>query len=192
MRFTHRFHSIVPMLLAVSLAACERGVDAIAGVESEPTFAATATSSSTGKFGTEYYGNWCGPSWSGGVTGLIGTAAPIDNLDRACKDHDLAYDKADKTWAPKYAAANWFTKFSVCSSWKTDYTTANNTLARVARNLPGVTLLIASMQAGQTPDVWGYNSNTFGPMPRTALQRDTFRNNVVAVNALQLFKKPAC
>lgn len=32
----------------------------------------------------EIYGNWCGPGHSG-------PEAPIDNLDKACKQHDLCY-----------------------------------------------------------------------------------------------------
>jgi RHS repeat-associated protein len=44
------------------------------------------------------YGNWCGPNWSGGWWNSqhnweMGYAAPIDNLDAACRVHDIVYDK---------------------------------------------------------------------------------------------------
>ncbi|MED4784631.1 phospholipase [Brevibacillus choshinensis] len=32
------------------------------------------------------YGNWCGP-------GCSGPGAPIDDIDRCCKRHDLCYEK---------------------------------------------------------------------------------------------------
>jgi len=40
-----------------------------------------------------YYGNWCGPNWSGGCTGWGCQTPPIDELDSACMDHDLCYRK---------------------------------------------------------------------------------------------------
>lgn len=47
-----------------------------------------------------YYGNWCGPNWSGGCTGWGCQSPPIDELDLACKDHDICYrtNKCSYEW----------------------------------------------------------------------------------------------
>ncbi len=43
------------------------------------------------------YGNWCGKNWCGGVQpslnmGMMGNAAPVDDLDEQCKKHDYCYE----------------------------------------------------------------------------------------------------
>ena len=41
----------------------------------------------------EWYGNWCGPGWSGGLCpGQVGPPAPaVDAQDSCCEDHDNCY-----------------------------------------------------------------------------------------------------
>jgi len=45
----------------------------------------------------KYHGNWCGPDWTGGKNEMYDPAragsykAPVDDLDNACKTHDICY-----------------------------------------------------------------------------------------------------
>lgn len=51
-----------------------------------------------------YHGNWCGPTWTGGKfepynpAHLSEYAWPIDSLDAACLNHDIAYSNCRKIW----------------------------------------------------------------------------------------------
>lgn len=154
-----------------------------------PAFVGT-TYKSTGKFSTTYYGNWCGSFWSGGTTGK---ESPIDRLDTACQTHDGAYGTADAYWGQQYRAATTRTaRASACTSWRLNYFNANNALASAAYNLPGRSALEKSVTSMEKPDVWGYDSRIFGPHPRSAYQRVTFRDGLVAVRVTGLFKDPPC
>jgi hypothetical protein len=51
-------------------------------------------------YGLKIYGNWCGPDWTGGFKNAWialtpnerrNVKPPIDQLDGACRDHDLCY-----------------------------------------------------------------------------------------------------
>jgi len=49
----------------------------------------------SGKWCVSWYGNWCGPGWSGGECSKKGKTKwhvkPIDALDACCKEHDKGY-----------------------------------------------------------------------------------------------------
>ncbi len=52
-----------------------------------------------------YYGNWCGPNWTGGKKEVYhpehdsSYKSPIDKLDMACKTHDICYYQCRKNYA---------------------------------------------------------------------------------------------
>lgn len=143
-----------------------------------------------GQFGLRYYGKWCGPDWSGGTAG---GELPIDRMDTACRTHDRAYESANNYWGPKYRAATTTTmKNSYCTSWRTAYKNADNSLAASAANLPSRIALAYSVSRGETPDVWGYDKRIYGAHPWSAYQRSDYAYNVRIVNALLLFRDPAC
>lgn len=63
----------------------ERQMAAVQGVlpGAAPRQTAAPAASGTEQLGIPVYGNWCGPGHSGGT--------PVDDLDRACMDHDECY-----------------------------------------------------------------------------------------------------
>lgn len=161
-------------------------------LEISPTApAAVATTfKSTGKFSMFYYGNWCGKNWSGGTSKK---ESAIDRLDTACQNHDRDYATADAYWGKEYRSATTKpVRASACTNWRLNYFNANNTLVSVASKIPGRPALEKSMKAGEKPDVWSYDSRVFGPHPRTASERDAFRDRLVTGRFTGLFKDPPC
>jgi hypothetical protein len=142
---------------------------------------------SPGIFVAEYYGNWCGPNWSGAG----GVLAPIDKLDTACKTHDKAFAAADTKWTTKYKKAkNASERKTYCTSWRNDYKAANTALSLAASRLPDRNTLASSMKRGDTPDVWGYDSRIYGPHPYTATKRFNYAVGTIALT--WAFKDPPC
>jgi hypothetical protein len=181
--------------LLVTLSACELPTAPSADKSIEPTLVApslslTSSFRSAGRFFPPYYGQWCGPSWSGGSTG---SESSIDRLDSACKKHDESYAAADRYWQPlfKYArtlSASW----SYCQSWKAAYKTADGVLKTAAQSLSSLTMLQASMTRGDAPDVWGYDRRVYGTHVLSATGRSLYRDGVVAASVTGLFKNPPC
>jgi len=62
----------------------------------------------SGAFCIPYYGNWCGPGWSGGQCvnecGELDNdaAPPIDEADQCCYEHDSCYEDNDSTYPDPY------------------------------------------------------------------------------------------
>lgn len=153
--------------------------------------AATSASVNTGspKYGGKFYGNWCGPGWSGGKTGTSGTATPVDELDQQCGYHDRAYAAADAYWSQSYnRAASSAAKKQACDSWYSAYRSADVALTSAARALPH----LAGTVTSHRPDGWHYDPNIFGVHPRSTGQRIDYRDAAIITGNSGLFKAPGC
>lgn len=141
------------------------------------------------RYGGEFYGNWCGPDWSGGVTSSGGSGAPVDDLDRQCRFHDLAYAGADAYWKPIYDKAKTAAaRKQACDSWLSVYRSADVALTEAGRALPS---LVGTIHPTR-PDAWNFDPTVFGRHPRTTGQRNDYRVSAVISGNLGLFKKPPC
>lgn len=194
---TSQSRAVIVAAALTAVAACSDVPTSVPDFNREPlptdiaaAYAAAATYASTGKFSALYYGNWCGPSWSGGSSRR---EPPIDQMDVACQTHDRDYVIADSYWGQQYRTAKTKAlRAAACTSWRYNYFNANNALMSAAAVLPAKSALEKSMKAKETPDVWGFDSRIFGPHPRTAAQRVVFRDAVIAVRLTGLFKDPPC
>jgi hypothetical protein len=135
------------------------------------------------------YGNWCGPRWSGGFSGgPLGSGEPVDDLDLACKLHDLGYISADTYWKPIYDAAALSARSAVCGSWRAAYRSNDDALRARTFNLP-------DLNTNSTPDTWNYDPRVFGPHPWNANSRINFQTNIITFDLLRGFaiaKDPPC
>jgi hypothetical protein len=117
-----------------------------------------------------WYGNWCGPEWSGGQAGPIGIGEPVDALDSACRSHDLAWAAMDAFWVSRFAEASTAAeREKACRSWQLEYIDATRDLKATALRL---SVELAAYVSG--PDPWGYDPAVFGPPHPTRLIRTRY------------------
>ncbi len=93
------------------------------------------------KYSGIYYGNWGGP-W-------YGSGTPVDQLDAACKEHDLAYSAADAKYRPLFNAARPLARPMIKADWIAAYVRANMQLRVRVAALP-----VLRVNADGT-DSWG-------------------------------------
>jgi hypothetical protein len=156
----------------------------------------TAVDIGHAKFGGLFYGNWCGPDWSGGEHKVgIGTGAPVDILDTQCRRHDLAYHAADVALAPEYydPATTPKHRSVLCNQWNSDYKNADKVLTR---NVEKYVPVSPQPYYSDAPDNWGYDPRIFGELDATTnLFRLGYRaaiRLVSSVEALALRHPPPC
>jgi hypothetical protein len=127
------------------------------------------------------YGNWCGPQWSGGVEGSIGSGPAVDTLDKLCRRHDLAYNAADLKSGPAFLnAATKPEENRICKVWNDDFEAANKALSSAAlAHIP-----LAQINPTDAPDGWGYDPRIWGVHPWTPESRIVYKLAVA-----ELFKK---
>lgn len=141
------------------------------------------------RYGGRYYGNWCGPGWSGGRDGAAGTGVPVDDLDQQCQYHDRAYAAADDYWGPLYAAAETTSaQNEACASWRGVYWSVDGVLTRAVRGLPE----LAGTVHHSRPDGWNYDPAVFGTHPLTTGERINYRDLVILAGNLGFFNDPPC
>ena len=96
------------------------------------------------------YGNWCGQGWGG-------SGDPVDQLDEACREHDLQYAAADTRWQPEYESIsrlNPVGRARACDDWKQAYRSADRALADRIRTL-------SRLDTASMPDTWGYDPRVY-------------------------------
>lgn len=157
--------------------------------DSSVTVIAAGINLGSPKYGGKFYGNWCGPDWSGGVTNKIGDAIPVDDLDLLCRHHDSGYAGADSYWGPIYRKAKTTAdRKKACNSWLWVYRQTDVAMTSAVRNLPS---LVGTIHPTR-PDAWKYDPTIFGVHPRTVAQRQAYKVSAVITGNLGLFKTPPC
>lgn len=118
------------------------------------------------------YGNWGGPGYSNGFAGgnPFGSAAAVDTLDAACRDHDRAYASADATFGPRFDTARLRDRPRIRVQWIAAYVRANNQLRGRAQALPALRVY------PDGTDSWGGRS-----IPATVAHRIAYRVGVETV-----------
>jgi hypothetical protein len=188
---------LLPSILLLALMGCHQSADSPTAPASPSvtTIAlagkATPTYSDPGQFTITKYGNWCGGDWGGGYSR---TASAIDRLDTACRNHDNTYAAANAKWSESYKAAppSSTTRLVYCRAWIEDYSKANSQLVSAAKKLPALEDLRKSMERGDTPDAWNYDSRIYGPHRQNAGQRVAYVNRLKTASVLNLFYSPNC